>query len=96
MLLKLRCSELSALWADRFPNIELDQFVVMPNHIHGIIAIVVGAPLAGARKPLAGARKPLAGARNETDGDGRVRATARVAPTTVGDIVGTYKSLLPP
>jgi hypothetical protein len=63
----------------------------MSNHIHGIIAMVVGAPLAGAR--------------NETGGDGRdkgsgdrkgLRATARVAPTTVGDIVGTYKSLLPP
>jgi REP element-mobilizing transposase RayT len=53
---------------NRFPNIKLDQFVVMPNHIHGIIAIVVGAPAKG-------------------------RAPARGAPTTVGDIVGTYKSL---
>jgi REP element-mobilizing transposase RayT len=23
-----------------FPGIELDEFVVMPNHVHGIIAIV--------------------------------------------------------
>jgi len=29
---------------NRFPNIELDQFMVMPNHFHGIIKIVsVGA-----------------------------------------------------
>lgn len=31
----------------RFPHIQLDQFVIMPNHVHGIIS--VGAPLAGAR-----------------------------------------------
>ena len=31
---------------DHFPNVELDAFVVMPNHVHGIIGIVydVGAP----------------------------------------------------
>ena len=33
---------------DRFPNIEMDAFVVMPNHIHGIIAIV-GASLVAAQ-----------------------------------------------
>ncbi len=32
---------------DRFPNIDLDAFIIMPNHIHGII-ILVGAPLVGA------------------------------------------------
>src|SRR5947208_995258 len=25
---------------ERFPDIELDQFVIMPNHLHGIISIV--------------------------------------------------------
>jgi REP element-mobilizing transposase RayT len=33
-------------WDDlknRFPNIQLDQFITMPNHIHGIIH--VGAPI---------------------------------------------------
>ncbi len=33
---------------DRFPNIEIDAFVVMPNHIHGII-VVVGASLVAAQ-----------------------------------------------
>lgn len=28
---------------DHFPNIELDEWVVMPNHIHGIVVIVVRA-----------------------------------------------------
>ena len=66
----------------RFPDVNLDEFVVMPNHIHGIFAITVGAPLAGA---LNNAPTP-----NNAGGD--IRATARVAPT-VGDIVGAYKSL---
>ena len=28
---------------ERFPNVKIDQFVVMPNHLHGIINIIVGA-----------------------------------------------------
>ena len=35
-----------AFWKDlpsRYPNVELDAFVVMPNHVHGIIMIFVGA-----------------------------------------------------
>ncbi len=34
------------IWAgipSHFPNVELGEFVVMPNHIHGIISITVGA-----------------------------------------------------
>ena len=26
--------------SERFPNIELDEFVIMPNHVHGIIVIM--------------------------------------------------------
>ena len=79
----------SSVWnvlPERFPNIELDAFVVMPNHIHGILMIAhidnhaVGAPLVGARV---------------VTGD---RATTRVAPTnsnevTLGAVIGAYKSL---
>ena len=38
----------------RFPGIALDTFIVMPNHIHGIISIVqpVGAPLVGAQEAV--------------------------------------------
>jgi putative transposase len=70
----------------RFTNVELDEFVVMPNHVHGII-VIVGAPLAGAQNP--------AFANHRTPVDNRApvdRAPARGAPT-VGDIVGAYKSL---
>jgi REP element-mobilizing transposase RayT len=62
----------------RFPDLTLDEFIIMANHIHGIL--IVGAGLAPALS---------------------YRATARVAPTfsvdrpapTVGEIVGTFKSL---
>jgi putative transposase len=71
----------ATLWSDmpiRFPDIDLDAFVVMPNHIHGIIvfsdcAVTEGAPLVGARR-------------------GGAPAATKAAPT-VGDVVGAFKSL---
>jgi REP-associated tyrosine transposase len=54
---------------ERFTNLFLDEFTIMPNHIHGIL--VVGATLAVAQNP---------------------GADARPAPT-IGEIVGTFKSL---
>ena len=37
---------------DDFPNVSLHEFVIMPNHIHGIIEIMdtVGVPLVGTQK----------------------------------------------
>ena len=65
----------------RFCGVHLDVFIVMPNHIHGVVWLtgLVGAPLVGARDD------DLAPA---TTG-----ATTRVAPTTLGAVVGAYKSL---
>jgi len=66
---------------NRFDNIELDEYTVMPNHFHGIIHIV-GAPLVGARNNYAGINK--------------TRAGTRPAPTinpTVGEIIGAFKSI---
>lgn len=63
---------------DRFPSVGIDAFVVMPNHVHGIIVItndIVGAGLVPA----------LNGA---TTING---ATTRVAPT-IGNVVGAFKS----
>jgi REP element-mobilizing transposase RayT len=66
----------------RFPSIALDAFVVMPNHIHGIIVFAtrmsVGAPLVGAQDVTP----------NRVTDD---RATTRVAPT-LGNVVGAFKS----
>ncbi len=74
---------------NRFPNIDLDAFIVMPNHIHGIIVITdvdpVGAGLVGAG--LVPAQPAQNGNAATTSG-----ATTRVAPT-VGGIVGAFKSI---
>ena len=64
---------------NRFPYIELDEYVIMPNHFHGIIT--VGATLVVAQENTA------------TQHD---RAGTRPAPTqgtTIGDIVGAFKSI---
>jgi REP element-mobilizing transposase RayT len=82
---------------ERFPNMILDAFQVMPNHIHYIIALgngtdtMVGATLAVALNVRAGASPAPTNTQN--DGAGAKRAGASPAPT-VGAIVGAYKSLV--
>ena len=60
---------------NRFPNIETGNFVVMPNHIHGIVAINdVGAPLVGApptNATNAPSTKPTPAPENDVDVVGR-------------------------
>ncbi len=77
--------------SQRFPDVEVGSFVVMPNHVHGIIALhePVGAPLVGAQCEAIGAIGD-----DRTTGDdmairdnepiGNNRATTRVAPTLGG------------
>ena len=62
---------------ERYPSMELDAFVVMPNHVHGIMVLnqPVGVPLVG----------------TQADGNAE-RATTRIAPT-LGDVVGAFKSI---
>jgi putative transposase len=64
---------------EHFPNVELDEYIIMPNHVHGIVVITndnpVGAGLTPALKII------------------NNRATARVAPT-IGDIIGAFKSIV--
>ncbi|MGB9753481.1 transposase [Roseiflexus castenholzii] len=91
-------------WANlpsRFPNLDLDAFIVMPNHIHGIIIITdvdpVGAGLVGAGLVPAqnGDGATISGATISgatISGATISGATTRVAPT-VGDIVGAFKSI---
>jgi REP element-mobilizing transposase RayT len=56
--------------ADRFPAVEIDTFVVMPNHLHGIVWICDSKPAHRA---------------NANRATTRVGATTRVAPTGVGN-----------
>ena len=64
----------------RFPSITLDEFIVMPNHIHGILFINdpnVGEGLVPSRDNIA---------------DNSERATTRVSPT-LPDIISAFKSI---
>lgn len=60
-----------------FPHVELDQFVIMPNHIHGIISIVSTHIEAEKAKDISPLRKQLA-----------VRGTSK----TLGSIVRGFKA----
>lgn len=62
---------------ERFPSLAIDQFVVMPNHLHGILTIGEGTDPVGA---------PLVGARPAREDEER-------AHPVLGDIVGALKSL---
>lgn len=68
------------VWEDlpfKCPGIEIDKFIIMSNHVHGII-FIVGAPLVGA----------LCNGANPSN----KRAGTRPAPT-LGDVVGIFKSI---
>ena len=88
---------------ERFHNFELDVFQIMPNHIHGIIALndIVGAGFTPAQNDsqthiMAGETdETMAGAvvRAGASWAAAFRAGASPAPTVAG-IVGAYKSLV--
>lgn len=69
--------------AEKFKNIELDEFVIMPNHFHGII-MIVGAALCG--RPEINTEPPTTG---YTTGTWQPQ---RVAPT-LGNIVDWFKTM---
>ena len=74
--------------AERFANFELDVFQIMPNHMHGIIVLknMVGAGFTPAQNDgmVLGQSQVL----------GQPQGIAPTTVSTVGDIVGAYKSLV--
>jgi putative transposase len=70
---------------EQFTNIALDVFQVMPNHIHGILLLKDAAPVGVG---LAPARDNTIPARETRVGTSPVPTKT----TTVGNIVGAYKS----
>jgi len=86
--------------SERYPNVMLDVFQIMPNHIHFVLVITNDASVMPVGATLAVAHDDD----NENDAITNNRATARVARTatavrnsngvTVGNIVGAYKSLV--
>ena len=77
-LVQTAWDELSA----RFPGVELDAFVVMPNHVHGIV-VLVGAGLA-----LPSKQDAIQGAASSAPTE---PGTAR--PATLGGVVRAFKSI---
>jgi REP element-mobilizing transposase RayT len=79
-----------------FPTIELDEFVVMPNHTHFVVWNNVGTPLAGV--PDGGASTPDGGASTPDGGKPRPYVIPQPQKTNaapaLGDIVGAFKSLV--
>jgi putative transposase len=90
-------------WEDlrqRFPGLELDAFVVMPNHVHGIIVIdPVGAgfipPTDEDADVGAGLALPDLPGKGEPPGAASGAPTDDVAPggPTLGDIMRAFKSI---
>ena len=63
----------------RFPGVELDGFMTMPNHVHGIVVIVQGAA-SSAPTPGAAAKPGAVGA-------------GLALPATLGDVIRAFKSI---
>ena len=77
------------LW---FPTIELDEFIIMPNHVHfviwlGVLDANVGTPLAG-----------VLGANDKDGGKPRpyiIPSPEKTNPNpALGDVIGAFKSLV--
>jgi putative transposase len=82
MMLSDAGAQVKEVWEqlpDRYPNIQLDAFVIKPNHMHGIVILTQPPDV------LDPVGASLVGALNEgivtciTD----IRATTRVAPTLI-------------
>jgi REP element-mobilizing transposase RayT len=72
----------------RFPTIELDAFVVMPNHVHGILVIIDHSHESQPDVVGAGLALP----ENQASAVSETKGNPWVAPT-LGDILGAFKSI---
>ena len=75
-------------WGDlpnRFPNIDLGEFVIMPNHMHGIIVIQSSVTTLSETTSLGSGASP-----DPTNQTGPMNPNN----PTIGDMVGAYKSLM--
>jgi putative transposase len=73
---------------DRFPNVQVDSFVVMPNHVHGVIAIMSD-----------GRQGAASGARTNAEAGGVLKGAASSArtsaETTEGAVSGARANASP-
>ena len=94
MLLKIKDVQMMirSVWSslpDRFLSLKLDEFVIMPNHIHAILCInIVGADLVSARN-----KADLVSARNKADLVSARNKTTPISAPTISRIVQAFKSI---
>ncbi len=81
--------------ADRFPGVEIDALVVMPNHVHGIVWICDGKPTPRANANRATTRVAPTGVQHGgAVGAGLVPARPNQdGRPALGDVVGAFKSV---
>lgn len=74
-----------------YPGVDIDEFIVMPNHIHGIV-ILVGAPPRGSPAPSRG--RPDGDERSAGMDDGQAWGPApTVSALSLPDVVHRFKTL---
>jgi len=72
-----------------FMNVELDAFIVMPNHVHGIL-VITETPAVGATH--ASPARDIAGGTNRATHASPLRGSRGPKRGSVGAMVGAYKS----
>jgi REP element-mobilizing transposase RayT len=105
MVLKHAGAMIQTVWDEipiHYTGTEIDEFVVMPNHIHGIIVIVGATPCGcpvlsprGCPGPGFHENEPISGngqARGDHKG-GQARGPAPTMPLALGDIVHRFKTM---
>ena len=77
------------------PNVRLDEWIIMPNHVHGIIVITHPVSIGGEPGNVETGRRPVStgdgGALGETGR--RPVSTGNIHPNSLGSIVGQIKSI---
>ncbi|MCD6595990.1 transposase [bacterium] len=75
---------------EHFPNVQLDEWVVMPNHVHGIIVIVERARQnVGVQNVRVQNFEPL---QQHMDSQPRLHKYQKTVPNSLGSIIRAYKS----
>lgn len=75
---------------DHYPHVELDAYIVMPDHVHGIIVVTNLARNVGANKHSPTRSAPSAGA-NDHSPVSMERAGFRSPSKTIGSVVRGFK-----
>ena len=75
-----------------YPNAQLDEFVVMPNHVHGIVSLSnVGAQFIALFRKTTLEKQGVINVA-PTENNGSKQGAMNLGPTTVGEIVRGFKA----